>query len=92
MEHLRENETGDSMLTKSVTKIILAGLMAAALVSPTLAAKMKVADACSKPELRCTAECSKDGWCQVYGCLFNKTVLLPFACSATAGGCLQPHC
>jgi hypothetical protein len=93
MEHLRGNETGVSMLAKSITKIILAGVMAAAVLSPTLAAKMpKMPDACTTPEMRCTAECGKDGWCQVYGCIFNKTMLLPFSCSETAGGCLQKHC
>lgn len=79
------------MLTKSVAKIILAAAMAAAAVSPTFA-KMKMPDACARPELRCTSECGKDGWCKVYGCAFNKTVLLPFGCNEKAGGCLQKHC
>jgi hypothetical protein len=79
------------MLRKSVTKIALAGLMAVASMSPTLAAKM-TPKPCAKPELRCTAECGKDHWCKVYACSFNKTVLLPFPCNEQAGGCLQPRC
>jgi len=77
------------MLKKSVATIILAGAMAAAAISPTLA---KMPNACAMPELRCTAHCDKDGWCKAYGCLFGKTVLLPFSCDEKAGGCLQKHC
>ena len=80
------------MLTKSITKVILAGMLAAAMVSPTFAAKMP--DACARPELRCTiaSTCDKDGWCKVYGCIASKTVLLPFSCNEKMGGCMQKHC
>ena len=80
------------MFRKSITKIILTGLLAAATVTPTMAKKMP--NACSRPEQRCTvaSSCNKDGWCKVLGCFNNKTVELPFSCNEKAGGCLQKHC
>ena len=82
------------MLTKSVVRIALAGAMALASISPTLAKMKKEPNACATSELRCTAAttCDKDGWCKVYGCVINQTVLLPFACNEKLGGCLQKHC
>lgn len=82
------------MFTKLVAKTVLAGAMALASMSPTMAKMKKEPDPCARPELRCTdaATCNKDGWCKVYGCLFKQTVLLPFACNEKAGGCLQKHC
>ncbi|HXX04396.1 MAG TPA: hypothetical protein VEJ37_08680 [Xanthobacteraceae bacterium] len=79
------------MLTRSVAKIILAGALAAVAISPALATWP---NACAKPDGRCTATatCNKEGWCKVYGCIVDKTVLLPFACNVKAGGCLQKHC
>jgi hypothetical protein len=81
------------MHAKSLAKIALAVVMVAAAASPTFA-KMKEPNACATQDKRCTAvaTCGKDGWCKVYGCIGEKTVLLPFACNDKAGGCLQKHC
>jgi hypothetical protein len=91
MEHLHKLKRGTGMFTRSVAKIFLAGAFAAAMMSPVFA---KWPDACAKPGGRCTAvaTCDKEGWCKVYGCVVDKTVLLPFACNTKAGGCLQKHC
>lgn len=80
------------MLKKSITKIFVAGLIAAAAISPTWAAKTP--NTCAMADKRCTATatCDKQGWCKVYGCIGTQTVLLPFACNSKAGGCLQKHC
>ena len=81
------------MRATSLVKFVLAAAMVAAAMSPTVA-KMKEPDACATADKRCTAAttCDKDGWCKVYGCFGDKTVLLPFACNEKAGGCLQKHC
>jgi hypothetical protein len=82
------------MLLKSISKVVLAGLLAVAAASPTFAKMTKTPDACAMPQLRCTiaSSCDKDGWCKVYGCIVNKTVLLPFSCNEKMGGCAQKHC
>ena len=79
------------MLAKSVAKIILAGAMTAAAISPTIA-KMKEPNACAKPELRCITDCKKDGMCQVYMCMFNKSTALGLPCNEKTGLCWAPHC
>jgi hypothetical protein len=82
------------MLTKSITKVMLAGLLAAATLSPALAKMEKMPNACAMPRLRCTitSSCDANGWCKVYGCISNQTVLLPFYCNEKMGGCAQQHC
>jgi hypothetical protein len=75
----------------AVSKMVLAGAIAMASMSPTFAVKM-TPQPCAKPDLRCTGECDKDHWCKVYACTFNKTVQMPFPCNEKAGGCLQSHC
>jgi hypothetical protein len=75
----------------AVTKVVLAGMIAVASMSPTFAAKM-TPQPCAKPDLRCTGECDMDHWCKVYACTFNKTLQMPFPCNEKAGGCLQSHC
>jgi hypothetical protein len=82
------------MLKKSITKIMVAGVIAAAAVSPTFAKMEKIPNACARPELRCTiaSSCDQAGWCKVYGCVGSKTVLLPFYCNDKMGGCAQKHC
>ena len=79
------------MLAKSLAKLVLTAAMVAAAVSPTVA---KEPNACATPDKRCTAAttCDKDGWCKVYGCVGDKSFLLPFSCDEKAGGCLQKHC
>jgi hypothetical protein len=83
------------MLTKSVlVKIALAGTMAMASMSPTLAAKraMHTPRPCASPQLRCIADCDKFHWCRVYACSANETVVLPFPCNEDGGLCFAPHC
>jgi hypothetical protein len=74
-----------------LAKFVLAAAMMAVAMSPTLA---KEPNACATADKRCTAvaTCDKGGWCKVYGCIGEKTLLLPFACNTKAGGCLQKHC
>jgi hypothetical protein len=79
------------MLRESVTKIALAGVIAVASMSPTLAAKM-TPKPCAKPELRCVADCGRDHWCRVYACSFNQTMLMPIPCNDQNGGCFAPRC
>jgi hypothetical protein len=82
------------MHTRSVTKIVLAVVMAMASTAPTLAAhrSMHTPKPCAIPEQRCIADCDKDHWCHKYQCINNATVLLPFSCLETTGTCFAPHC
>jgi len=84
------------MRTKSVTKIVLAGIIALASVSPTLAMPMKhsarAPNPCAMPQLRCIADCDKSHWCQVYACSNNRTIVLPFHCGLDSGLCFAPRC
>jgi hypothetical protein len=82
------------MLTKSIMKIVLGGVLVAASISPTLAARraMHTPRPCAAKELRCFTDCDKNHWCHVYACSFNQTVLLPFACNSQNGACMAPHC
>jgi hypothetical protein len=84
------------MRGKSLTKILLAGIVAMASVTPSLAMHMKHAtrapNACAKTQLRCIADCDKSHWCHVYACSDNKTILLPFTCGEDSGLCFAPRC
>lgn len=85
------------MLSKSVVaKIALAGAMALASMSPSLAAKrhvrMHTPRPCASPQLRCIADCDKFHWCKVYACSANETIVLPLPCNEESGLCFAPHC
>jgi len=83
------------MLTTSITKVIaLAGVIALASASPTLAAKRytRMPNPCAKTQLRCYADCDKFHWCTVYACSANQTVKLPLPCNEQSGPCWAPHC
>ena len=80
------------MLSKSVVKIMLAGVMAAVAMSPALAKSMHTPKPCAKPQLRCYSDCGKDHMCRVYACSMNQTIVLPFPCDEKLGACWEPHC
>jgi hypothetical protein len=81
------------MFAKSIGKIILAGALATACISPSMAAhRMMTPNPCGSPQLRCTGECNKQGLCKVYFCSLNKTVESPVLCDMKVNGCWQPHC
>lgn len=85
------------MLTKSVAKIVLAGALALASLSPALAMKRhhaaKMAGACANPTQRCIADCDQFNWCQMYACTDGKSTPIPFwRCFEPSGLCLAPHC
>ena len=83
------------MLTRSVTKIVLAAVVALGSLSPAFAAKKRAMHApvpCASPQLRCIADCDKSHWCRVYACSANQTVVLPLPCNEEAGLCFAPHC
>jgi hypothetical protein len=85
---------GTTMLMKSLAKIILAGVMAVASLSPIFAAgrSMHTPNACANPQLRCIADCDKEHWCRVYVCSLNQTTLMPLPCNQGAGLCWAQHC
>ena len=82
------------MLRKSVVTIALASVLAAASISPTLAARraMHMPRPCATKELRCYTDCDKNHWCHVYACSANETIRLPFGCNSQNGACFAPHC
>jgi hypothetical protein len=81
------------MFSKSVAKIVLAGVMAAVAMSPALAKSRHTPKPCSNPQLRCYSDCGKDHTCRVYACSLNETIVLPFTCNEKLGGdCWEPHC
>jgi hypothetical protein len=80
------------MLVRSISKIILAGALATAVISPSFAHGMMTPRPCASPQLRCTGECNKQGLCKVYVCSLNKTVESPILCDMKINGCWQPHC
>jgi hypothetical protein len=81
------------MRTTSVTKIVLAFALAAASLSPALAANRYMHPRpCANPQLRCFANCDKQHWCRVYACSANQTIMLPVPCNDKTGFCFAPHC
>ncbi len=84
------------MLIKSVAKIVLAGTLAVASLSPALAATKhmhKMAGACGNPTGRCIADCDQFNWCQMYVCANGQSTPVPFwRCFEPSGLCLAPHC
>jgi hypothetical protein len=85
------------MFIKSATKVMLAGAMAVASLSPTLAAKRhmlhRMAGACAQPTGRCIADCDQLKWCQVYICNGGQSTPIPFPrCFEPSGLCFAAHC
>lgn len=86
------------MRIKSVAKIALAVALAAASLSPALAAKKpmhapKTAGACGNPSGRCIADCDQYNWCQMSVCTNGQSTPVPFwRCYEPSGLCFAPHC
>ncbi len=86
------------MLVKSIATIMLAGAVAAASLTPALAAMRhmhgaRMAGACGSPTMRCIADCDQFHWCQVYVCTNGKSTPIPFwRCFEPSGLCVSPHC
>jgi hypothetical protein len=86
----------------SIVKIILAVALAAASLSPALAAKSKakaslsganLTGACAKPNGRCVSDCDQANWCVVHSCINGQSTPMPFwRCYQPSGLCLAPHC
>jgi len=85
------------MRSKSVMTVVLAGALAAAALSPALAAKhakaTKMTGACANQAGRCVSDCDALHWCQMYACVGGKSTPVPFwRCFEPSGLCLAPHC
>jgi hypothetical protein len=89
---------GDTfMRRKPIVKIILAVALAAASLSPALAAKSKakanLTGACAQPNGRCISDCDATNWCVVHACVNGQSTPMPFwRCYQPSGLCLAPHC
>ena len=87
------------MFIKSATKILLAGAVAVASLSPALAVKRhmynphRMAGACARPTGRCIADCDELKWCAVYVCNNGQSTPVPFPrCFEPSGLCFASHC
>ena len=86
------------MRSKSMAKIALAVVLAAASLSPALAAKKpmhapKTAGACGNPTGRCISDCDQYNWCQMSVCTNGQSTPVPFwRCYEPSGLCFAPHC
>jgi hypothetical protein len=85
------------MRGSSILKVTLAGALAAASLSPALAAKTKarleMTGACAQANGRCVSDCDALNWCTVYTCTNGKSTPVPFwRCFQPSGLCLAPHC
>jgi hypothetical protein len=82
------------MRSNLVLKIALIGALAAASMSPALAAKgKKMTGACAQPNGRCVSDCNQLNWCTVYTCTNGQSTPVPFwQCYEPSGLCLAPRC
>jgi len=86
------------MSAKSVSKIVLAAVVAAVTLSPALAAKRhmyvhRIAGPCAQPSGRCITDCDELKWCRVYVCNNGKSTPVPFPrCFEPSGLCFAAHC
>ncbi len=84
----------------SLTKIMLAAALAAAALSPAVAAKRhvrahapKMSGACAQAGGRCISNCDQLNWCQMNTCVSGQSTPVPFwRCFEPSGLCLAPHC
>jgi hypothetical protein len=81
----------------SIVKIIVAGALAVASLSPALAAKtharLQMSGACAQPNGRCISDCDQFNWCTVNTCTNGQSTPVPFwRCFQPSGLCLAPHC
>jgi hypothetical protein len=77
-----------------IMTIVLAGALAAASLSPALAAKhTKVTGACAQSIGRCISDCDQFNWCTMNTCNNGQSTPVPFwRCFEPSGLCLAPHC
>ncbi len=85
------------MRIKLMTTIIAAGALAAASLSPALAAPKhaakKMNGACAQSNGRCISDCDAFNWCTMYTCSNGQSTPVPFwRCFEPSGLCLAPHC
>jgi hypothetical protein len=84
---------------KSVVSIMIAMAVAAASMSPALAAKhvkvtrTKMTGACAQQSGRCISDCDQLNWCTMNTCVNGQSTPVPFwRCYQPSGLCLAPHC
>ena len=78
-----------------IMTIVLAGALAAASMSPALAAAKhkKTTGACAQASGRCIADCDQLGWCTMNTCTNGQSTPVPvWRCFEPSGLCLAPHC
>jgi len=84
---------------KSVVGITIALAVAAASMSPALAAKhakppkATMTGACAQQSGRCISDCDQLNWCTMNTCVNGQSTRVPFwRCYQPSGLCLAPHC
>ncbi len=84
---------------KRIVSITIAAIVAAASLSPAMAAshakapKVKLTGACAQQSGRCISDCDQLNWCTVYTCVNSQSTPVPFwRCYEPSGLCLAPHC
>jgi hypothetical protein len=87
------------MSNKSVAAIMFVAALAAASMSPAMAAKhakptkAKMSGACAQQSGRCVSDCDQLNWCTMYTCVNGQSTPVPlWRCFQPSGLCLAPHC
>jgi len=81
-----------------VVGITVAAVLAAASMSPFMAAKhakpaKAMSGACVQQSGRCISDCDQLNWCTMYICVNGQSTAVPFwRCFQPSGLCLAPHC
>ena len=81
-----------------VVSITMAAVLAAASVSPAMAAKhakpaKTTSGACVQQSGRCISDCDQLNWCTMYTCVNGQSTPVPFwRCFQPSGLCLAQHC
>jgi len=82
-----------------VVIIATAAILAAASISPAMAAKhakaakANLSGACAQQSGRCVSDCDQLNWCTMYTCVNGQSTPVPFwRCYQPSGLCLAPHC
>ena len=81
-----------------VVSITIAAVLAAASVSPAMAAKhakpaKTMSGACAQQSGRCISDCDQLNWCTMYTCVNGQSTPVPFwRCFQPSGLCLAQRC